>query len=288
MHNELDFFSIPIFIISYNRLDVLKKCIARFENDGYKNIIILDNASTNIFLVDYLKTVKHKVYFLKKNYGHHALWKCGLFDTVINKNYYVLTDPDILPIEKCPANYVEHFYRILQRYPHKVKVGFSLKIDDLPESYPYKYDMIRFESFYWEKRLNDKDVLYDAPLDTTFSLYRPGYIEKRNFLQGIRTGYPYMARHLGWYVDIDNFSAEDSSYYRTANTVSTSMNHEAIRLNRAWIIAELLKRDNITFYEIIKQVASYSYLKTSVSILSIIKGSAYIFIKKMLTIFKLR
>ena len=112
--------------------------------------------------------------FFKKNYGHHVLWDCGLFDDIIKSEYYVLTDPDVLPIEECPSDYVEQFYRILEQHPEKTKVGFALKLDDLPENYKYKYDIIRFESFYWEKRMQYQFPIYDAPIDTTFALYRPG------------------------------------------------------------------------------------------------------------------
>ena len=55
-----------------------------------------------------------------------------------------------------------------------VIVGFALKLDDLPENYKYKYDIIRFESFYWEKRMQYLFPIYDAPIDTTFAQYKPG------------------------------------------------------------------------------------------------------------------
>ena len=35
-------YEIPIYIISYNRPSDLKLCIERLEQDGYKNLIILD------------------------------------------------------------------------------------------------------------------------------------------------------------------------------------------------------------------------------------------------------
>lgn len=43
----MDFYSIPIFIISWNRTETLRLCIERYQKDGYRNIIILDNASTD-------------------------------------------------------------------------------------------------------------------------------------------------------------------------------------------------------------------------------------------------
>ena len=40
-----------------------------------------------------------KVIFLDKNYGHKVLWEEHLFDDIIESSYYVLTDPDVIPIE---------------------------------------------------------------------------------------------------------------------------------------------------------------------------------------------
>ena len=81
-------------------------------NDGYKNINIIDNASKNIELLDYLKDVRKqgvKVFYMEHNYGHRVFWESHLFDDVIHNQYYVLTDPDVILIDECPANYVEVF-----------------------------------------------------------------------------------------------------------------------------------------------------------------------------------
>lgn len=280
-----DFYNIPIFIISYNRKETLKLCIERFQNDGYKNLIILDNASTNKELLDYLHSLSCKVVFLKKNYGHHVLWDCGLFNDIIQHNYYVLTDPDILPTEECPSDYVEQFYHILKQYPDKTKVGFALKLDDLPEDYKYKYDIIRFESFYWEKRLKYKFPIYDAPLDTTFALYKPGTIKKENFYEGIRTGYPYVARHLGWYVN--NFSQGD--YYSYANSqISTSLSDSAMDGFRRSIIGQLAQKQNKNIYWVVRSICSHEFIKRHVSWQAIIMTTAYLVLKKIAVMMRLK
>lgn len=169
----MNFFEIPIFVISWNRTETLRLCLDRFEADGYSNIIVVDNASSDKKHIQYLKSLKWPVYFLKKNYGARAVWNCGLFNRILEKEYYVVTDPDILPIKECPIDYIEQFYNILQAFPKKTKVGFSLRIDNLPEDYPYKYDIMRYESIYYDKKLPYKFTIYDAPIDTTFALYRP-------------------------------------------------------------------------------------------------------------------
>lgn len=282
----IDFKDIPIFIISYNRKDTFQKCVERFQKDGYRNLIILDNASDNQELLFYLQSLDCTVHYLQKNYGHHALWECGLFDEIIDQQYFVLTDPDVLPIEECPSDYVEQFYRILQQHPEKTKVGFALKLDDLPESYKYKYDIIRFESFYWEKKMTYRFPIYDAPIDTTFALYRPrGGRHLASFFQGIRTGYPYVARHLGWYVD--NFSQEDY-YSGSVNRFSTSLNDTAMNGFRQSVIAQLSMRQNEEIYPLMKWVFSADFVRAHASWMAVFRCIFYMLAKKLAVTLGLR
>lgn len=74
---NVDFYNIPIFIISYNRKETLKLCIERFQKDGYKNLIILDNASTDESTLAYLKDLSCKVVFFKKIMD---IMFCGIAD----------------------------------------------------------------------------------------------------------------------------------------------------------------------------------------------------------------
>ncbi len=58
-----------------------------------------------------------------------------------------------------------------------------------------------------------RPTLYDSPIDTTFALYRPGSAYD---ISGIRTGFPYLARHYPWYQDSECPSAEQSYYVQHA------------------------------------------------------------------------
>lgn len=285
MENQ-DFYNIPIFIISYNRKETLKMCVERFQKDGYRKLIILDNASTDEATIEYLKGLSCNVVFLKKNYGHHVLWDCGLFNDIIQNNYYVLTDPDVLPLEECPSDYVKQFYHILEHYPRKTKVGFALKLEDLPENYKYKYDIIRFESFYWEKRLRYQFPIYDAPIDTTFALYKPGEgAIKENFYNGIRTGYPYVARHLGWYVN--NFSQADY-YSNSVSQISTSLSEKAINHFRRSVVGQLLQKQNANLYGVMKSIYSSDFIRRHATWKSIVITIVYLLAKKIAVTLKLK
>lgn len=279
----IDFYDIPIFVISYNRQRDLQRCIERYQKDGYRNIIILDNASTDVELKAWLHTLSCSVYFLDKNYGHHVLWECHLFDDILKERYYVLTDPDVLPDETCPSDYVEVFYNILQRYPKKTKVGFSLRLDDLPDSYPFKWDCIRYESFYWESVLPWEFRIYDAPIDTTFALYRPGRVEcpkssPEKFFDGIRTGGRYKARHLGWYWENTDEIKEDN-YYHAQNRISTSMSQAAMRGFAYEVVMKLGDSKDLSFFSVVLALTTVRYIKKHISFLILLKTFCYVFCK---------
>lgn len=149
-----------------------------------------------------------------------AFWNCGQFEDVIKNEYYVVTDSDILPVEDCPDDFIELFYEILNKNPHFTKVGFSLKIDDIPDTNKQKKFIVRWESeFYklkYKYKFKNKDInIYDADIDTTFALYRPNMNTKK-FGVAIRTDYPYQSIHKPWYRDSSVVTEEDLYYQKHA------------------------------------------------------------------------
>ncbi|WP_298894206.1 glycosyltransferase family 2 protein [uncultured Psychroserpens sp.] len=212
-----DFKNIPIFINNYNRLPTILKLIEALEKRGYTNIHILDNQSTYPPLLEYYKNTPYKVHFLEKNFGSKAFWKSGLWLKFVT-SYYVYTDPDVVPIEDCPDDFLEYFYSLLKKYPKAHKVGFSLKIDDLPDTYINKEKVIEWESRYHKETIEDN--VFIAAIDTTFALYRPfsklGQRDHRTLT--LRTGIPYQARHLPWYIDNENLDDEELFYINSIET----------------------------------------------------------------------
>ena len=279
----MDFYNIPIFIISYNRLSDIKKCVTKLSQDGYRNLIIVDNASTDEELLKYLHTLEYKVHFLKKNWGPYVIWQCHLFDDILLNQFYVVTDPDIIPVENCPTDYVEYFYEVLQEFPDKTKVGFSLKLDDIPDGYRYKYDIWRFESFYWEKCVKtNRGIAYEASIDTTFALYRPRTFDGTtdDFYNGIRTGGVYQARHLGWYVENQELTKSNNLYYKNESKGNTSHNENAIINFRYYVILRLITNHSLNFYDVVKFISNKDTLKP-ISIFSLTKLLFIIFLKRI-------
>lgn len=217
-------YNIPVYIISYNRLEYLKQTLKWLESYGHKNIKIIDNNSTYPPLIQYYNTIPYKVYRLKRNYGHMVFFKCIRF--VLDRNFklFCITDPDITPISDCPDNYMNVFIQILSKKEQITKVGFSLKIDDLPDDYNLKNRVIEWESHFYEKesKFNNTSI-YLSEIDTTFALYRPMiFCPIKNFLRAYRVGYPYQARHLPWYVVKNN--TEEDNYNNTRRRDITTWN----------------------------------------------------------------
>lgn len=207
--------NIPIFIISFNRLSYVEKMVQFLENNGYNNIHIIDNASTYPPLLEYFRKTSYDVIRLEENKGHMVFWNDSRFDKY-RKNFYVVTDPDIEPITECPSDFIEKFFFVLKRHPYVRKVGFSLKIDDLPVD-----GVLSKNAFVWEKQFYEiklKDIYY-ADIDTTMALYMPDiYCEHLNFYRAFRTTFPYVARHLPWYKGQDDITEEDIYYSKHKTT----------------------------------------------------------------------
>lgn len=210
-------FNFPIIINNFNRLAYLRKQIEWLEHAGYRNIYIIDNNSTYAPLLKYYRTLPYTVYRLNKNQGHFSLWETVIFMKFSN-DYYVYTDPDILPVEYCPSNILEYFREILQAYPTYHKAGFALKIDDIPEHFNLKHSVIKWEQQFWKTSLDLN--IYDALIDTTFALYRPGSKGGANIM-AIRTAGKYMARHLPWYENSDMLDDETINFLTTSSSASS-------------------------------------------------------------------
>ena len=197
--------------------------ISRLEALGACNIVILDNASTYPPLLQYYNETTHPVVRLGRNCGITALWQNREIFREYCSSYYVYTDPDVIPIEECPQDFLYHFAQILMEYDHLDKAGFGLCIQDLPDKYELKQEVIAHESQYWQQPLGE--LGYAAVIDTTFALYRP-YAEGRYQLPAFRAKYPYLARHMPWYADSEHPTDEDV-YYAKCVAPGTHWGHRA-------------------------------------------------------------
>jgi hypothetical protein len=203
-----DLTRLPVIVLSRDRLGCLQSLLAWLERAGLRNVVLFDLNSTYPPLLDHLASSPYPVVRLRENSGPWAAWDHPELRETMQGGPFVVTDPDVLPDDDCPLDAVERFHDYLQRYPAYPKVGFGLRIDDLPDCYRHAGAVRNWESRFWKREV--EPGLYDAPIDTTFALYRPhlGFSTK-----ALRTGPPYVARHLPWYQDEASLP-EDERYYR--------------------------------------------------------------------------
>lgn len=215
-------YEIPIVINNRNRFTYLKNLIDWLRQSGYHNITVLDNDSDYPPLIDYYRASGVKVLRLGKNVGYKALWQSDFFKSIKN-GYYVYTDPDLLPNPDCPKDIVFQLYRLLRKYPEIEKCGPALKIDDIPDHYSHKQEVVHgVEGKYWTKPV-EKDV-YDAPIDTTFALYKPFAKGNAEECRAYRLGGVYCFKHLPWYENSSEPNEETQYYARTASSSSSWYN----------------------------------------------------------------
>ena len=205
---------IPIVINNRNRLTFLRRLIASLEIRGYKNIFILDNDSTYPPLLEFYRTCPYSVTYLGNNYGWDAIWRSGVYRRFY-RDYYVYTDSDLELIEECPDDFLDVFLERMKADFSIMKIGLSLKLDDIPDHYIHKESVIRWEQQFYVKRVDER--FFQSNVDTTFALYRPGVIEGANiYLKMYRSAFPYEVRHLPWYLDTNSLDEEEMYYIKHA------------------------------------------------------------------------
>lgn len=201
---------IPVFIICRDRVTALRELVSWLEKHGLKRIVLIDNDSSYQPLLDYFEKTPHQVLPLQRNVGHTSPWKLDIIRTLVPEDFYIVTDPDVIPATECPDDAMTYMLSIHKKFFAYEKVGFGLKIDDLPDHFPLKAHVVEWESQFWKVKLKDK--VYDAGVDTTFALYKP-FTYYYALHPSIRTGEPYVARHLPWYHNPAKDTEEDI-YYR--------------------------------------------------------------------------
>lgn len=212
--------NIPLIIPNFNQLTYLKNLINWWQWYYPDNFIyIVDNGSDYAPLLEYYKTIPAHVGFFCENSCAKNL---GLFiaDAIKGKfDYYVISDPDIMPHPNTPPNFLEIWKRYIDQGYHRV--GFNLITSDIPDWVHNKQTIIN----------NEKDFTinpvvielgfngYRAPIDTTFAMYSTHNNGWASPMDGTDWGNSlrlFNAFHLGWYVDGDRLNPEMVNYYKTA------------------------------------------------------------------------
>jgi len=199
---------VAIFIVVRDMLSPLQQLLAWLERAGHERIYLVDNASTYPPMVEFLAATEHTVVSCGWNMGHRSPWLSGAVFEHADGEPYVVTDPDIVPDENCPLDAIAYFADVMATHSEVHRVGFGLRIDDLPDHYAPKADVIAWESPFWKAEV--APGLFSAPIDTTFALAK---VPRAQAMPSLRTGPPYVARHLPWY-DNTTEPTDELLYYR--------------------------------------------------------------------------
>jgi len=213
-----------VLIINYNRITLGVNMADWLAKRGCEPIFI-DNHSDYPPLLDYYKHCPYQVAIMDKNYGHLVAWEQGVLDELGIEGNYIVTDPD-LDLEGIPDDFLSVLEEGLRRYPQFDKCGFSLDRSDQPNKYTEKYSSkiwvkaADWDKFFWRKPLDD--LYFDAPLETTFALYKTRYFS----VKSLRTNQPYTVLHVPWYYDWIKDLPEDEQYYFQTQNMATASHTE--------------------------------------------------------------
>jgi len=211
-----------VVINNRNRLTTTKNMVDKLlELNTDEEIIIIDNGSTYPPLLEWYNNINNPniaVHF-EKNEGHLALWATQL-DKQLGE-YFVYTDSDIILPDEFPKGWKLIMYHLIKWYSSYDKIALALHIDDLPDHYRYKNQVKRNEARWWIEKYDSEmfDYLYKADTDTTFAMMRNF---GDNCYKSLRISKPnMMARHHGWYLDLDNLDEEEKYYLNHLENTTT-------------------------------------------------------------------
>lgn len=216
---------IPIIIPVFNQLTYLKNLINWWRWYYPENpIYIVDNGSTYPPLLEFYKNMgdgNAVVFgFVENNFIENLK---GILERSVHPkhDYYVISDPDIMPHPSTPGNFLE----VLQNKIEELnlhRAGFNLIIQDLPLNLNERNMIIHNE----HELINGKQILehgpwkgYKAPIDTTFCLYKTangGWSAPMNGKDWGNCLRLFAAFHLGWHVDHDNLNPEMEFYFQNS------------------------------------------------------------------------
>ena len=94
----------------------------------------------------------------------------------------------------------------------------------VPKAYTKELTIKEWEEQFWRMKLyHEKLEVYQAPLDTTFAVYRKSNLLE-DFFDGVRVAGDFSAIHLPWYPKRDLLSKEQKEVYLKDNKSSTWVN----------------------------------------------------------------
>ena len=215
--------NVPIIIISFNNYKYVQNTISQLEKINpsiLKDIIIMDNNSSDPNTINYLNTNKYKVVRNSENKGPWIENYKDFYNSLPNK--FIITDPDLEFNNNLPKNFIQILLNLSDKFKCH-KIGFALDIKDFNQMYNTTYynnqTIYDWEKQFWSKKIDDLSYeLYNAEIDTTFCLINKLASNKSS--KRIRIAGNFTAKHLPWYKNNSFYNAYEKYIYGT-NSYST-------------------------------------------------------------------
>lgn len=210
--------AIPCFLTVFELTLWVDAMIADCRRLGLEPVII-DNGSESNEAKDWLNSQSLEIIRVGHNGGARYVFS-GLRERLADLDYFVVSDTD-LDLSGVPDNAIEMMRLALSKNLDVAKVGLSLEISDIPDSHPLAKEIRKCEGGYWKAPC--PGGAFHAAVDTTFALYASERFQilNRDFYSAIRMDRPFTARHLPWYISLDDpVSDQLLNYWRRCNNYS--------------------------------------------------------------------
>lgn len=214
----------PIYIPNRDNLERgFRRLVEWLLAAGMTRIVVIDNGSTYPPLLDWYSQLgarglvsrdpRIKVHFAMRNLGPDAPWMARQYVRFPDPaTRFIVSDPDVVPAAECPRDLVAKLHHMADYYGG-AKVGPALRIDNLPDCYAKKPEVLAWEKQFWATLAQGQ--CYQAGVDTTFALYAPGsprWPREPHY----RLAPPYMVEHVPWYEDSAAANPERDFYHSRA------------------------------------------------------------------------
>ncbi len=214
---------IPVLIPCFNNQTYCRAMIAQLHTYGFKNITLVDNASTNPEMHKFLDEAESLVTVerLADNLGpRNSVFTPERLAKL--PRYFCVTDPDIRFNTFLPKDFLSQMVTQMQTYGVG-KAGFALDIshrqffkDTIVDLLYQKWTIWEWEERFWGDRVGQtpgNDAVYRALVDTTFAIYDNEVWTKDRFLDAVRVGGRFTAGHVPWYEESDVPAEERDTYF---------------------------------------------------------------------------
>lgn len=248
---------VPVFIISFNRANWLRRCVAACRKLPHAvDIVVHDNGSDDPATVHCLDMLESEgIAVVRRGKIRDSAELNRINDTVAvyfagrAAAPYVVTDCDI-DMSIAAPDALGVYDELLEMFPDAACVGPMIRIRDIPRHYPlFAHVMNRHIEQFWHRRpewvstRHGRAAIQRAPIDTTFALHRAGEPFFR-LREGIRVYEPYEARHLDWYLSEVELRAQPY-FSSSSDRIAHWSNREELILNRQ----ERLQYDRFIYIE---------------------------------------